>query len=302
MIDTVIRAFFSAVTAIMMIFYTPTPVTKVNPPVIPDAEITQKITVMSYNVYVSGTGVKSPENRTPLVVENIKSASPDSFGLQEADEGWIERLSGSLSDEYAYVGIGRDSNSGGGEASPVFYKKDKFELVDSGTFWLSRTPEKASRGWDAMFKRVCSYAVLKDRQTGFTYAHFNAHFDHIGVIARLESVAVVAEKIAEVAPNIPVVFSGDLNDYEGEAMYNRILETGLKDTKYLAKSVSGGNVTFHGYSDSVEKAVPIDFIFTNSFSTEVESYAVISEKVNGIYASDHHPVVSVITMINGGEK
>lgn len=150
MIDTVIRAFFSAVTAIMMIFYTPTPVTKVNPPVIPDAEITQKITVMSYNVYVSGTGVKSPENRTPLVVENIKSASPDSFGLQEADEGWIERLSGSLSDEYAYVGIGRDSNSGGGEASPVFYKKDKFELVDSGTFWLSRTPEKASRGWAGM--------------------------------------------------------------------------------------------------------------------------------------------------------
>lgn len=298
MIDKIISAFFALVTAVMMLFYTPTPVTNVIPETVPEAKITQNITVMSYNVYIKGTGEKSPENRTPLVAENIIKYSPDSFGLQEADEGWMERLP-ALMTEYDYVGIGRNSNSGGGEASPIFYKKDKYELVDSGTFWLSKTPEKASRGWDAMFKRVCTYAVLKDKQTGFTYAHFNAHFDHLGVIARLESVAVVAEKIAEIAPNLPVVFSGDLNDYEGGDMYNRVAESGLKDTKHLAESVSGGNVTYHGYSDLVEKDAPIDFIFTNSLSTKVQSYTVVSEKVNGIYASDHHPVVASMTMING---
>ena len=298
MIDKIISAFFSLVTAVMMLFYTPTPVAQVNPETIPNAKISQDITVMSYNVYIKGAGEKSPENRTPLVAEKIKKHSPDSFGLQEADEGWIERLP-ALMTEYAYVGIGRNSNEGGGEASPIFYKKDKYELVASGTFWLSKTPEKASKGWDAMFKRICTYAVLKDKTTGFTYAHFNAHFDHLGVIARLESVAVIAEKIAEIAPDMPVIFSGDLNDYEGGDMYNRVLESGLKDTKYLAKTTSGGNVTYHGYSDLVEKEAPIDFIFTNAFASKVESYAVESEKINGIYASDHHPVVAKLTLING---
>lgn len=298
MIDKIISAFFAVVTAVMMLFYTPTPVAQVNPEALPEAKLTQSITVMSYNVYIKGTGEKSPENRTPLVAENIRKYDPDSFGLQEADEGWMERLP-ALMTEYAYVGIGRNSDNGGGEASPVFYKKDKYDLLDSGTFWLSKTPEKASKGWDAMFKRICTYAVLKDKETGFTYAHFNAHFDHLGVIARLESVAVIAEKIAEIAPDIPVVFSGDLNDYEGADMYARVLESGLKDTKYLAKTTSGGNVTYHGYSDLVEKEAPIDFIFANAFASEVKSYAVVSEKIDGIYASDHHPVVSTITMING---
>ncbi len=298
MIDKIISAFFAVVTAVMMLFYTPTPIAQVNPETLPEAKLTQSITVMSYNVYIKGTGDKSPENRTPLVAENIRKYNPDSFGLQEADEGWMERLPALMTD-YAYVGIGRNSNKGGGEASPVFYKKDKYDLLDSGTFWLSKTPEKASKGWDAMFKRICTYAVLKDKETGFTYAHFNAHFDHLGVIARLESVAVIAEKITEIAPDIPVLFSGDLNHYKHADMYARVLESGLKDTKYLAKTVSGGNVTYHGYSELVEKDAPIDFIFTNSFASDVESYAIISEKVNGIYASDHHPVVSTITMING---
>lgn len=298
MIDKIISAFFAMVTAVMMLFYTPTPIAQVNPEVLPEAKLSQSITVMSYNVYIKGSGEKSPENRTPLVAENIRKYNPDSFGLQEADEGWMERLPAIMT-EYAYVGIGRNSDNGGGEASPVFYKKDKYDLVKSGTFWLSKTPDKASRGWDAMFKRICTYAVLKDKETGFTYAHFNAHFDHLGVIARLESVAVVAEKIKEIAPDIPVVFSGDLNDYEGGDMYARVLESGLKDTKYLAETVSGGNVTYHGYSELVEKEAPIDFIFTNEFTSGVESYAVVSEKVDGIYASDHHPVVSTMTMING---
>ena len=297
MIDKIISAFFALVTAILSLFYTPTPVAQVNPAAMPEAVKTQNVTVMSYNVYIKGTGEKSPENRTDEVVANIRKYSPDSFGLQEADEGWMERLPAELT-EYAHVGIGRDSDNGGGEASPVFYKKDKYELVDSGTFWLSKTPEKASKAWDAMFKRICTYAVLKDKQTGFTYAHFNAHFDHMGIIARNESVAVVAAKIAEIAPNIPVVFSGDLNDNEETDMYNRVLESGLRDTKKIA-ATAVGDTTYHGYSDLLTKELPIDFIFVNDFAKSVESYTVDSEKINGIYPSDHHPVISKMTLING---
>lgn len=297
MIDQIIRAFFAFITAILTIFYTPTPVTNVNPAELPETKLTQQVTVMTYNVYIKGSGDLSPENRTPNVVENIRRYAPDSFGLEEADPDWIKRIDEAMP-EYDYVGVGRNLG-GGGEASPVFYLKDKYELVDSGTFWLSKTPEIPSRGWDAMFNRVCTYAVLKDKQTGFIYAHFNAHFDHLGVIARLESVAVVAGKIAEICGDIPVVFTGDLNDYEGGDMYNRVLETGFKDTKYLAKTATGGNVTYHGYSDLVEKDAPIDFIFVNSMAKEVESYTVDTTLYNGNYASDHHPVVSTMTLING---
>ena len=297
MIDKIIGAFFAVVTAILSLFYTPTPVTQVNPATIPEAAKTQAVTIMSYNVWIGGSGEKSPENRTDEIVSKIRKYNPDSFGLQEADEGWMERLPAELS-EYAYVGIGRNSNEGGGEASPVFYKKDKYELLDSGTFWLSKTPEKASRSWDAMFKRVCTYAILKNKETGFTYAHFNAHFDHMGVIARNESVAVVSKKIAEIATNIPVVFSGDFNDEEGGDAYNRVLESGFKDTKYIAATSEGGS-TYHGYSDLVEKDKPIDYIFVNGFVSEVKSYKVDSEKLNGIYSSDHHPVISELTLING---
>ena len=297
MIDKIIGGFFAIITAILSLFYTPTPVTQVNPAVIPEATKTQAVTIMSYNVWIGGTGEKSPENRADEIVSNIRKYDPDSFGLQEADEGWMERLPEILTD-YAYVGIGRNSNNGGGEASPVFYKKDKYDLVDSGTFWLSKNPEKASRSWDAMFKRVCTYAILKDKTTGFTYAHFNAHFDHMGVIARMESVAVVAEKVKEIAPNLPVVFSGDFNDEEGGDAYNRVLESGFKDTKYSAAESDSGT-TFHGYSELVEKENPIDYIFVNGFVSSVESYKIDDEKINGIYSSDHHPVISEMTLING---
>ena len=295
MIDKIIRAFFALVTAVLTLFYTPSPVTSVNPVNLPEVKATQDITVMTYNVYIKGSGEKSPENRAPHIVENIRSHMPDSFGLQEADPDWIERIAEAMP-EYAYVGIGRDTG-GGGEASPVFYKKDKYEVLDSGTFWLSKTPNKPSRGWDAMFNRVCTYAVLRDVETGFIYAHFNAHFDHLGVIARLESVSVVADKISRICNTFPAVFTGDLNDYEGGDMYNRVLETGFKDTKALAVTADD-KPTYHGYSDLVEKDDPIDFIFVNAMATEVESYTVDTTLHNGIYASDHHPVISKMTLYN----
>lgn len=290
MIDKIISAFFALVTAILMLFYTPTPVTNVNPAELPEASSTQDVTVMSYNVYY-----KTPEERWENVVANIRSNNPDSFGLQEATPEWIEAVAAAMP-EYAYVGVGRNAD-GSGEASPVFYKKDKYELVDSGTFWLSKTPEKPSKGWDAMFNRICTYVVLRNKETRFVYAHFNAHFDHMGVIARLESVAVVSEKISKICNTFPVVFTGDLNDPEGGEMYNRVLETGLRDAKHLAETADD-KTTFHGYSDLMTKEKPIDFIFVNAMATKVSTYKVDTTKYDGEYASDHHPVISEMTLYN----
>lgn len=295
MIDKIIAAFFSVVTFILSFFYTPSAITPVNPETLPEASIEQTVTVMTYNIYMGGTGEKSPENRAPLILENVTKYSPDSFGMQEVTEDWYEMLKEMFPD-YGYVGVGRDKDLGG-EASPIFYKKDKFELLDGGTFWLSKTPEKPSKGWDAMFNRVCTYAVLKDKETGFTYAHFNAHFDHLGVIARQESVAVVTAKIAEIAPDMPVVFTGDLNENQESDMYSAVIESGFKDSRVLSGSEDSEG-TFHGYSDLTAKKLPIDYIFVNAFAKSVNSYTVDRNQLNGIYPSDHHPVISEITLFN----
>ena len=269
-----------------------TPVTVIATEPVADNAITQDLTIMNYNVYVMGVGKKSPENRTAAVAEQIRSQMPDSFGVEEADEGWRQRLSEALP-EYASVGLGRDAGDAG-EASPVFYLKEKYELVDSETIWLSKTPEKPSHGWDAMFNRVATIAVLRDKTTGFTYAHVNAHFDNTGSIARCESVAIISQKINELA--LPCVFTGDLNAKENTLMYERILDSGLRDTKYLALSSDSG-ATYHGYAwlDKWNDE-PIDYIFVNGYCTSVASYQILDNQIDGIYPSDHYPVVSRLTM------
>ncbi len=295
MIDKIISLFFSIVTFFTSIFYTPTAITPVNPETLPEATVEQTVTVMTYNIYMGGTGEKSPQNRSVLIKQNVDKYDPDSFGMQEVTEEWYEILKETFP-EYGYIGVGRARDLGG-EASPIFYKKDKYELVEGGTFWLSKTPDKPSKGWDAMFNRVCTYAVLKDKETGFTYAHFNAHFDHLGVIARQESVAVVTAKIAEIAPDMPVVFTGDLNENMESEMYASVMESGFKDARVLSGSEDNDG-TYHGYSELSAKALPIDFIFTNAFFKSVSSYTVDREKLSGIYPSDHHPVVSTLTLFN----
>ncbi len=255
---------------------------------------TLDVKVMTYNVYVAGTGAKSPENRGKLVAQTIRSEMPDSFGLQEADWDWVCRVSEAMP-EYAWVGVGRDDGDKAGEFSPVFYLKDKYNLIDSGTFWLSPTPEKPSKGWDAMLKRICSYAVLEDKETGKRYAHYNAHFDHLGSKARANSAELILEKTA--GYEIPVVLTGDFNCDEGTKPYNTIVSGGFADTKKLAKSTMDIG-TFHnfGLNNVYNGRSPIDFIFVKAGKGWAESYRVLDEKIDGKYSSDHFPVVSEIKL------
>lgn len=295
MLDKIIIAFLSILTAIYSIGYSPTPVTQVNPKETPAFANEQKITVMTYNLYYGGKGELSPESRAPLIAETVRSFAPDSFGAEECTSEWKKLLSAQLPE---YTMVGEPRNLLFGEASPVFYNSEKYDAIASGTFWLSSTPNIPSRGWDGQFNRVCSYAVLKDKSTGFTYAHFNTHFDHRGTIARLEAVAVVSKMIAKICPNIPVILSGDLNDTMDSEMYSRILECGFADTRFTAKAlVNADSTSFHGYKDLNNK--PIDFIFvSNTFVKSVDLYEIDLTKYNNIYPSDHHPVIAEMTLYN----
>lgn len=276
------------------------PLMNVNPNPVAEAVLTQDMKIMSYNVKITGDGLRSNENRLPYIVDTILGEMPDSFGLQEADKAWVDSISAELSD-YACIAKYRDDGVSEGESSPIFYLKDKYELVDSGFFWLSETPDVPSLGWDAACNRITSYAILKDKTTGFTYAHFNTHLDHVGNVAQAESIALISSYIADIAPDIPVVVTGDFNFAEGSYNYETILKTNLKDTKYLAAEYDD-HATYHGYHVIMPDTKPIDYIFVNGYCASVKSYSINSDFTHHILASDHFPVTVEMTLFNGGAK
>lgn len=268
------------------------------PPLPAEDAVTQEVTVMTFNLKVTGVGKMSPQNRSGAVAELIQKVHPDSFGVQEASEFWMDALE-NLLPEYSHIGVGRNKDFSG-EASAVFYLNTKYKAVDGGTFWLSETPEVPSKGWDAWINRVCSYAVLEDLETGFCYAHFNAHFDNTGFVSRLNAAAVVAEQMKNYA-GIPAVFGGDLNDTEDSEMVARIESSGLRNAKYLAEQGDDG-ITYHGGNSMKADDKILDHLFVNSHVSAVQSYTVIREQVNGVYPSDHFPVAIKMTMQNRKEK
>ena len=276
------------------------PLMNVNPNEIAEAVLSQDMTIMSYNVKISGDSIRSPENRVSYITDTILGKMPDSLGFQETDKAWVERLAAGLTD-YAYIAKYRDDGIAEGEASAIFYLKDKYELVDSGFFWLSETPDEHSMGWDAVCNRITSYAILKDKTTGFTYAHFNTHLDHEGKVAQAESIALISSYIAEIAPDMPVVLTGDFNFSEGSYNYETVLKTGLKDSKYMAAEYDD-HATYHGYHVVITDNKPIDYIFVNGYCSSVKSYKIDSDFTHHVLASDHFPVTVEMTLFNGGTK
>lgn len=303
------KPIFALITAIVALFTsasapaTPvepsSPIAKVNPNPIAESVMTQDVTIMSYNIKISGDGLLSVDNRAPKVAELIRKHGADSVGVQEADKYWTDLLEAELTD-YARVGTYRDDGKEKGESVSIFYLKDKYDLIDSGNFWLSETPETPSLGWDSFdCFRICTYAILKDKSTGFTYAHFNAHFDNIGEIARTESVVLITNRIAQIAPDIPVILTGDFNFSESSYNYDYLLESGLKDTKYLAEKSEKGN-TYHGYSPVAVSDDSIDYILVNGYVKSVASYEIDDSVIGFIWPSDHYPIISKTTLFNGG--
>ena len=275
-----------------------TPPVNVNPNPIAETASKQDVKIMSYNLKISGDGIRAVEKRAVHIINTIKEKAPDSLGVQEADKNWVDTLAAGLS-EYAHIEKYRDDGITEGESSAIFYLKDKYNLIDSGHFWLSETPDEPSTGWDAACPRICSYAILENKENGFIYAHFNVHFDHVGNVAQAESVSLITAKIAEIAPDIPVVLTGDFNVPEGSDNYNSLVGAGLKDTKYLAEKYDN-HATYHGYHVVSLSTKPIDFIFTNGYVSSVKSSKIDSGFIDHILASDHFPVTVEMTLFNGG--
>ena len=148
--------------------------------------------LMTFNIrYDTATdGRNAWPNRREAVAGLIRFHRPDILGLQEVQAHQQDWLLSSLPGFLA-IGVGRDDGKSGGEFSPLFIKRERFELHDSGTFWLSTTPGEPSKSWDAAFPRIATWARLTDRVSGNDYLAVNTHWDHRGEEARIQSANLV---------------------------------------------------------------------------------------------------------------
>lgn len=247
--------------------------------------------VMSFNVRCADDPEGSINNRSKIVTAIIEQYAPDSFGVQEATGKWMGILKGKLGDKYAYVGEPRDNYGPFSEYSAVFYLKDKYNLIDEGTIWLSETPEvKNTKSFDSACYRIATWAVLENKETGVRYTHMNTHLDHVLESTRDGQAGVLLEKLKELQSEGNVIVTGDFNAYPDEDVYKRMIAV-TDDVASTAKNADSG-ITFHNYGKKEDKGQgAIDFIFTSK-GVKADTYKIIRNTVKDMYPSDHYPIVA----------
>lgn len=253
------------------------------------------VTIMNYNVRciaVQDLGKKSWFYRANLIVDQIRETSPDIITFQEVTAVHLLYLQRNLIG-YDYEIKYRD-DSPMSEGTPIFYRKDKFDKVDVGSFWLSETPDVMSKDWGAACYRICSYVILKEKSTQKEFVLFNTHLDHVSDEARTKGIDVVLSKIEKFGDK-PSILTGDMNSFEGSVTYNKAVAT-FDDSKYIAANSDSG-ITYNGWGKATEKVSPIDYCFLSKGDFTVTSYEILDELKKGVYSSDHYPVVVKLCLI-----
>jgi endonuclease/exonuclease/phosphatase family metal-dependent hydrolase len=265
------------------------------------AQKDKPIDAMSFNIRYDNPedGKQNWHHRKENVVRMINFYDLDIIGMQEVLVTQLNYLEASL-EQYGIVGVGREDGKKKGEFAPIFYRKNRFKKLKSGTFWLSDTPQKVSRGWDADLERIATWAVFKDKATGKEFIFMNTHFDHIGEVARVESAKLLKQKSMELAKGLPLILTGDFNLVpESEGIKTLIEPDGdntLVNSSSVAASTYGPDWTTCGFDNRpLKERKIIDYIFVKEVS-KVNKYAVFSEMLNDIFLSDHCPVFAQIVL------
>lgn len=255
------------------------------------------IRVMTFNIRLDtpDDGINRWENRKDWVCNLIRHYDPGVFGLQEVLFNQLEDISSSL-DEWAWIGQGREDGKKAGEFSPLFYRKDRWKLLESGTYWLAMDSDKpGATGWDAALPRIVTWAKLQDLSTGEKIWFLNTHFDHKGVTARQESALLILRKIEAVLHHEPVVLLGDFNSPPGSMPYQLIEGSAFSDSRSLSQSPPyGPEGTFNGFELGAY-GPRIDYIFVNSF-WKVLGYVAITDHLDKRHPSDHFPVLVELSL------
>lgn len=249
----------------------------------------KELKVMSYNIRmgIAKDGTNSWEFRCPATIEMLNAQKPDVFGVQEAFEFQIRFIEEYCRD-YKSVGVGRDDGKKKGEYMSIFWNKKTMSLLKWGTFWLSETPDKPSKGWDAHCRRTATWALMKDKKTGKKFYFVNTHLDHKGKVAQKNGLKLIVDRIESINPQgYPMILTGDFNIKPDNAALAE-LDSRMQSTRKIAADTDNHN-TFNGWSVKPTDSV-IDYIYISGFSS-CPQYRTVTEKyAERPFVSDHYPI------------
>ncbi len=267
-----------------------------------------RVTAMSFNVRYDNSedAPHTWAKRKALIAQIIQENEVNVLGTQETLHHQLEDLKGLMPD-FAVLGVGREDGKTEGEYSALWYKKERFELVNNGHFWLSEQPDSIGmKGWDAVCERIATWAILKDKETAKEFFVLNTHFDHVGMVARAKSVALIKNKVREYAGERPFIIMGDFNadpkDNVVLTMTDAIAKTPAKtpyyDSRLRAKMKKGSDWTFHDFGEIAEQErTRIDYIFVSKAWKVLLNENIRTDK-GEIYASDHSAVLTILRLNN----
>ena len=254
-------------------------------------ETTNEIVVMSSNVRCFAPQdyfKKSWFYRADLIRDDINFVKPDIIGFQEVTwmhYGYLKNIMSGYDSEITY----RDDFILS-EGCPIFYRTDKFELIDQGSFWLSETPDVMSKDWGAAHYRVAGYVILKDKNTQKNLVVFNTHLDHVSEAARINGIKLVLEKIQEFG-GYPAILMGDFNAFVGEPTIDAAYEIFDDASEVSEVNLQEGlnEATYQKFGESLNHK-RIDFLMISKTGINVKQYDVLDRTHDGVYASDHFSI------------
>lgn len=260
--------------------------------------------VMSFNIRY-GTAADGPnhwDKRRDDLLANIQAIDPDLLGTQETLKFQRDWLAEKLP-QYEWLGVGRDDGKDRGEMMALYYKKDRFEKLDGGHFWLSETPDVVgSKSWDAALPRMVTWVKLRDKSDphGKPIVFFNTHFDHKGGTARQASAELLRRKVRDVGPSARVVVTGDFNSDEGSGPYHNLfnpvqgIPSPVVDSlRVVQPQRSADEGTFSGFQASAIQGPRIDWI-AGSRDWEILSAKIDRTNKSGRTPSDHFAVTATL--------
>lgn len=254
------------------------------------------LTVVTFNIRY-GTAQDGPnrwENRKDLVFKLLAGYEADIIGLQEALDFQIDQIHQSLP-QYEVIAVCRDDGRRAGEACPILYRSDRFELIDSDTFWFSNTPQvPGSKNWGNEIPRICTWVHLRDRFAGRNFYVYNLHLDHQSQVSREKSTEMLTDRIHRRSIKDPCIVMGDFNiDLDNPAMRCLLKEgLGMMDSWQIFHKGRQPNGTFHGFSGNAGTR-KIDHILVLE-QTRVLEAGIDQRSFDGHWPSDHFPVFAKI--------
>ena len=252
-----------------------------------------KIATFNLRMDTPSDGENAWFHRKDMVNDLIRFYGFDLFWTQE---GFTHQLNDILRlSDYRFIGVGRDDGKDAGEHCAIFYRSDRFKVLDQGDFWLSEHPEKPGRGWDGTCcNRICTWGKFEDLKNHKQFYFFNVHYEYEGDVARRESSNLMISRIKSIAGNQPVFLTGDFNAFPTEEPIRILNDSGfLNDSYKITKEAPFGPVcTYHGYDSTIKTEERLDYIWVTD-SIQIDKYGVLTNTLYGHTPSDHFPVMVV---------